>query len=191
MSYSSKPCAALSFRPDFQISLQQTWNTDIIIIFFVPVVHRILRSGTLVLKIQNRKSTRRISSDIFDRWPCSQNMKAACQQREYKMSLWASGSIRSICGSSTSQNLRISYIPSEVAGGIYSSSWNLGSPSLSLPDQTEPRSFSHICFQVLSRLFVPQTREQVWALKVPQREVNGEKRQRGHWSGCVTRRSLP
>lgn len=57
-----------------------------------------------------------------------------------------------------------------------------------------PNTFSHICqrFQVLRRrrLSVPQ-QKQVWALKVPQREVKGEKRERGHWSGCVTLCSLP
>lgn len=49
---------------------------------------------------------------------------------------WVSGIICSICGSSTSQNLSISHIPSEVAIGIYTSSLELRSPSFSLVDQT-------------------------------------------------------
>lgn len=84
--------------------------------------------------------------------------RAACQQVQTQplSPFQASGSKCGICGSSTSQDLFISYIPCEVAGGTRGS-WNLNSPSFTLPDQNtrrKPHRLSHICRQIFGVGFV-------------------------------------
>lgn len=106
------------------------------------------------------------------------------------MSLRARESICSICaGSSTSQNLSISYIPSEVSGGIYNSSWNLGSPSFNLADQTHlpPAILTSLTEHFLTHLSTfsgaPPTHQPAPALGSPERTSLSIKSppERGEW----------
>lgn len=137
-------------------------------------------------KIQNRKSTRGIQSDIFNRWPWSQNIKAARRQREYKMPLRAreayAASVQDLPHHKISLFLTFP-LKSEEEYTTAAETLTCR-PSISQIKRTYQQSrgaaqntFSHICqrFQVLPRLSAPQ-QEQLWALKVPQR---GEWRKEG------------
>lgn len=179
--------------------LQTTWNAGSI--FVVPVVSQGCWPSPIVL-IKFRIATQPEGiNQIFNCWPWSQNIKAACQLHEYKMSLRAREAYAaSVQDLSHHRNLSISYILSEVRGERHNSKWNLGSPSFNLADQTHLptnlRSLTECLLTHLSTfsgapppLHYP-TRTNL-SIKSPQRDVNGEKRERVHWSGCETRCSLP
>ena len=133
-------------------------------------------------------------------------MKAARQHREYKTSLTAREAYAaSSAGSSTSHDLSISYIPSEVTGGIYSRRWNLDSPSFNLADQTHlptilrSLAVSHTSVNVFQVLPPPPSpvpwREQARAFKKPSRGRWKQKRGRedidlGVQHGAVCPRSM-
>ena len=133
-------------------------------------------------------------------------MKAARQHREYKTSLTAREAYAaSSAGSSTSHDLSISYIPSEVTGGIYSRRWNLDSPSFNLADQTHlptilrSLAVSHTSVNVFQVLPPPPSpvpwREQARAFKKPSRGRWMQKRGRedidlGVQHGAVCPRSM-
>lgn len=115
-------------------SLQYTWITDII--FVVSVVSQVFTWHACPYKIQNHKSTR-VLIWYFQPLTLVTEHKGSLSTAWIQNVSQSEKSICSICtGSSTSQNLSISYIPSEVRGGIYNSSWNLGLPSFNVADQT-------------------------------------------------------
>lgn len=189
-------CAALSLRPDSQI-----------LMLLDGPRHAVCQ------KIEKEKPNQRCL--IGHSWADDLRhgtRKAVCQQAPTQplFSFRASGSKRGICGSSTSQDLFISYIPCEVAGGTRGS-WNLNSPSFTLPDQNtlrKPQRLSHICrwffcfFLCFSLLFLflgrspafclPKLRSKHESANVPEgRRERGRGGWERHWSACVTRCSLP